>query len=174
MCVQEPCVYLLSAASVVIRNSFVLISKQAVSVFQNNRNKQKTNRNSRKFVKISTFLIPHTISSVCFSCFDTGPEHRNKPKKKFLVLRNNKPKNNRNRLFRFESRKKTINSFEDLLIENVFWRFFCLFRQSSVFDRAKSPIFFMPIRSCMCVRYHSGGSMKLNACILLLAHMVYI
>jgi hypothetical protein len=24
------------------------------------------------------------------------------------------------------------------------------------------------------VRYHSGGSMKLNACILLLAHMVYL
>jgi hypothetical protein len=24
------------------------------------------------------------------------------------------------------------------------------------------------------VRYHSGGSMKLNACILFLAHMVYI
>jgi hypothetical protein len=26
----------------------------------------------------------------------------------------------------------------------------------------------------ICVRYHSGGSMKLNACILLLAHMVYL
>ncbi len=25
----------------------------------------------------------------------------------------------------------------------------------------------------MTVRYHSGGSMKLNACILILAHMVY-
>jgi hypothetical protein len=24
------------------------------------------------------------------------------------------------------------------------------------------------------VRYHSGGSMKLNACILFLAHMVYL
>jgi hypothetical protein len=24
------------------------------------------------------------------------------------------------------------------------------------------------------VRYHSGGSMKLNACILLLSHMVYL
>jgi hypothetical protein len=24
------------------------------------------------------------------------------------------------------------------------------------------------------VRYHSGGSMKLNACILILAHMVYL
>ncbi len=40
---------------------FPLISKQGVSVFQNNRNKQKTNRNSSKFVKISTFLISHTI-----------------------------------------------------------------------------------------------------------------
>ncbi len=45
--------------------------------------KQKTNRNSSKFVKISTFLIPHTISSVCFSCFNTGLKHRNKPSKKF-------------------------------------------------------------------------------------------
>jgi hypothetical protein len=51
-----------------------------VSVFRNNRNKQKTNRNSIKFVKLSTFLIPHTISSVCFSCFDTGPKHQNKQK----------------------------------------------------------------------------------------------
>jgi hypothetical protein len=49
-------------------------------VFRNNRNKQKTNRNSSKFVKISTFLIPHTINSVCFGCFDTAPKHRNKPK----------------------------------------------------------------------------------------------
>jgi hypothetical protein len=27
-----------------------------------------------------TFLIPHTISSVSFGCFDTVPKHRNKPK----------------------------------------------------------------------------------------------
>ncbi len=54
--------------------------KQGVSVFRNNRNKQKTNRYSSKFVKISTFLIPHTISSVCFGCFGTGPKHRNKQK----------------------------------------------------------------------------------------------
>jgi hypothetical protein len=46
-------------------------------VFQN---KQKTNQNSSKFVKISTFFIPHTISSVCFGCFKTGPKHQNKPK----------------------------------------------------------------------------------------------
>ncbi len=107
---------------------FALISKQGVSVFRNNRNKQKTNRNSSKFVKISTFLIPHTISSVCFSCFYTGPKHRIKPKNFFGgVSRKSKPKNNRNRLsfglFRFEPRKK-INHFEDPLIENVFWRFF--------------------------------------------------
>jgi hypothetical protein len=49
---------------------------------QNNRNKQKTNRNSSKFVKISTFLIPHTINSVCFGSFDTGSKHQNQPKKK--------------------------------------------------------------------------------------------
>jgi hypothetical protein len=53
-------------------------------MFRNNRNKQKTNRNSSKFVKISTCLIPHTIRSVCFGCFDTGPKHQNKPKKMFL------------------------------------------------------------------------------------------
>jgi hypothetical protein len=71
-------------------------------VFRDNRNKQKTNRNSSKFVKISTLLIPHTISSVCFGCFDTGLKHRNKPKQ--------------------------IKGFADNLIENVFRRFFGLFR----------------------------------------------
>ncbi len=63
---------------------FALISKQGVSVFRNNRNKQSTNRKSSKFVKISTFFIPHTISFVCFGCFDIGPKHRNKPEKKFV------------------------------------------------------------------------------------------
>jgi hypothetical protein len=55
-------------------------------VFQNNRNKQKTNRNSSKFVKISTFLIPHTISYLCFGCFDAGPKHQNKQKIQILGL----------------------------------------------------------------------------------------
>ncbi len=114
---------------------FALISKQGVSVFWNNRNKQKTNRNSSKFVKISTFLIPHTISSVCFGCFDTGPKHQNKTKKICLVSRKSKPENNRNRLsfglFRFKPTKK-INGFEDPLIENFFGDFFGLFRQNSV------------------------------------------
>jgi hypothetical protein len=81
-------------------------------VFRNNRNKQKTNRNSSKFVKISTFLIPHTLSSVCFGCFDNGPKHKNKPKKKLFGFAKNKPKNNRNRLifgmFWFEPRKKKL------------------------------------------------------------------
>jgi hypothetical protein len=31
-----------------------------------------------------------------------------------------------------------------------------------------------PTTLTVTVRYHSGGSMKLNACILLLAHMVYL
>jgi hypothetical protein len=101
-------------------------------VFWNNWNKQKTNRNSSKFVKISTFLIPHTISSVCFSCFNTGSKHRNN-RKFFCRFRE---KANRNRLsfdlFWFELRKK-INGFEDPLIENVFWRFFfSLFWENSV------------------------------------------
>jgi hypothetical protein len=62
-------------------------------VFQNNRNKQKTNRNSSKLFTISTFLVPYTISSVFFGCFDTGPKHQNKPKqtetnqKKFFWFR---------------------------------------------------------------------------------------
>ncbi len=63
---------------------FALISKQGVLVFRNNRNEQKTNRNSSKFVKISTFLIHHTIISVYFGCFGTSPKHRNKPKKMFF------------------------------------------------------------------------------------------
>ncbi len=42
--------------------------------------------NSSKFVNISTFLIPHTISSVCFGCFDTGPKHRNKLENFFWVF----------------------------------------------------------------------------------------
>ncbi len=107
-------------------------------MFRNNRNKQKTNRNSSIFGKISTFLIPHPRSSVCFGCFDTGLKHRNKPKQTFLVSQKGKPKHNRNRLsfglFQFEPRKK-INDFKDPLIENVYWRFFqfvstkfCLFR----------------------------------------------
>jgi hypothetical protein len=56
-------------------------------------------------------------NSVCFGCFDTGPKHRNKPKKCFLVSRN-KPKNNRNRLsfglFWFGP-KKIFDCFEDTL-----------------------------------------------------------
>ncbi len=109
-----------------------------VSVFRNIQNKQKTSRNSSKFVKISTFLIPHTISSVCFGCFNTGLKLRNKPPKKFGGFAKKQTEKHRNKLsfglFWFEPRKK-INGFEDPLIENVFWRFFwfvsrkfCLFR----------------------------------------------
>jgi hypothetical protein len=59
-------------------------------VFRNNRNKQKTNRNSSKFVKISTFLIPPIISSVCFGCFDTSPKHWNKTKENIFGFANRK------------------------------------------------------------------------------------
>jgi len=51
---------------------FALISKQGISVFRINRNKQKTNRNSSKFVKISNFII-----------YDL----RFEPRKKFIVSR---------------------------------------------------------------------------------------
>jgi hypothetical protein len=98
-------------------------------VFRNNRNKQKTNQYSIKFVKISTFLIPHTISSVYFGCFDTSPKHRNKPKEKIFGFAKKPPKNNRNKLsfslFRFKPRKK-MYGFKDPLIEKVFWRFFSI------------------------------------------------
>ncbi len=96
-------------------------------MFRNNRNKQKTNQNSSKFVKISTFLIPHTISSVCFGCFDTGPKHRNKPGKKFLGFAKKQTEKQPKQIeFRFVliRTEKKINGFEDPLIENVFWRFF--------------------------------------------------
>ncbi len=69
---------------------------------------------------------------------ETSKQTETNWKKIFLVSRKSKPKNKRNRLsfglFWFEPRKK-INSFEDSLIEYVFWRFyrfvltkFCLFR----------------------------------------------
>ncbi len=93
-------------------------------MFQNNRNKQKTNRNSNKFGKISTFFIPHIISSACFGCFDTGPKHRNKLKKKnWGVLRKSKPKNNQNRL-RFGSNWEKKLQFWGPPNRERFWRFF--------------------------------------------------
>jgi hypothetical protein len=92
-------------------------------VFRNNRNKQKTNRNSSKFVKITTFFIPLTISSVCF---DTGPKHRNKPKQKIFGFSKKQTKKQLKqtefRFVWFEPRIKTYG-FEDPLIENVFWIF---------------------------------------------------
>ncbi len=56
-------------------------------------------------------------NSVCFGCFDTGPKHRNKPKKKVFGFAK-QTENNRNRLsfglFRFEPKKK-FDCFEDTL-----------------------------------------------------------
>jgi hypothetical protein len=100
-------------------------------VFRNNRNKQKTNRNSSKFVKISTFLIHPTIISV-FRLFrywsETSKQTKTNRKFFFLVSWKTKPNNNRNRLsfglFRFFKPRNKINGFEDPLIENIFWRFF--------------------------------------------------
>jgi hypothetical protein len=91
-------------------------------VFRNNRNKQKTNRNSSKFVKIQTFLISHTISSVCFGCFDTGPKHRNKLKqteKYFFGFREKNEKQPKQIEFRFVSvrTEKKIDCFKDTLID---------------------------------------------------------
>ncbi len=104
-------------------------------MFRNNRNIQKIIRNSRKFDKISTFLIPHTISSVCFGCFDTGPKHGNKPKNKFFGFAKKQTKKQPKQIeFRFVSvrTEKKINAFEDPLIENVFWRFFRFVLKNSV------------------------------------------
>ncbi len=100
-------------------------------MLQNNRNKQKTNRNSSKFVKIKTFLFPHTISSVCFGCCDTGPKHRNKPKINFSFAKKTdmQPKQIEFRFVSVRTPRKKINCFENPLIENISWRFFrCLFR----------------------------------------------
>jgi hypothetical protein len=95
-------------------------------VFRNNRNKQKTNRNNSKFVKIETFLIPHTISSVCFGCFDTGPKQRNKPKKILFGFTKKNEKQPKQVEFRFVSvrTQKKINCFEDTLIEICFLEIF--------------------------------------------------
>jgi hypothetical protein len=90
---------------------FRLILKQRVSVFWNNQNIQKTNRNSSKFVKISSFLIPHTISSVCFGCFDTGPKRRNKPKNKFFGFEKKQTKKQPKQIeFRFVSVRTEIKN----------------------------------------------------------------
>ncbi len=107
---------------------FALISKQGVSVFRNN-NKQKTNRNSSKFFKISTFLLPHTISSVSFSCFDTVPKHRNKPKEteKKLVSQNTNRKTTETdqvSVCSGSNWEDFLNCFEDPPIKIVCWRFF--------------------------------------------------
>ncbi len=112
-------------------------------MFWNNQNKQKTNRNSSKLVKISTFLIPYTISSVFLLLFwyrsETSKQTETDQKRNFFVSRKSKPKNNRNRLsfglFRFEPRKKNYG-FEYPLIDNVFWGIFLvcfgLFWENSV------------------------------------------
>jgi hypothetical protein len=99
-------------------------------VFQNNQNKQKTNRNSSKFVKISSVLIPHTIISVCFSCFDSGPKHQNNLKQTknnfFGFVKKQTKKQTKQIEFRFAlvQTEKKINGFEEPQIEKVFWRFF--------------------------------------------------
>jgi hypothetical protein len=47
---------------------FALISKQGVSMFRNNRNKQKTNRNNSIFVKkINLFISPHSLPPITHS-----------------------------------------------------------------------------------------------------------
>ncbi len=115
---------------------FALISKQGVSVFRNNRNKQKTNRSNSKFVKISTFLIPHTKSSVCFGCFDTSPKHRNKQEKKFGgFVKKQTEKQLKQIEFRFVSvrtEKKKITISRTPQYRTFFGDFFSLFRENSV------------------------------------------
>ncbi len=125
MCVQEPCVYLLSAASVVIRNTkFCLFwlfryrsetpKKPKIILFgfakKTNRKTTETGwvlacfgSNRKKINCFEDTLIEICfleIFSVCFSCFDTGLKHRNKLKQtdKICSVSRNKLKNNRNRL----------------------------------------------------------------------------
>ncbi len=108
-------------------------------MFRNNRNKEKTNRNSSKFVKISTFLIPHTISSVCFDFFDTGPKHRNKPKKNLFGFAKKQTETQLKQIeFRFDSvrtEKKNLRfrgpPNRERFLE-IFFGCFSLFRENSV------------------------------------------
>jgi ATP-dependent Zn protease len=102
-------------------------------VFQNNRNKQKTNRNSNKFVKISTFHSPYHKFCL-FRLFQyqskTSKQTETNRNKFFLISRKSKPKNNQNRLsfglFRFEPRKKLTVSRTPYCRER-FLKIFCFF-----------------------------------------------
>jgi hypothetical protein len=138
-------------------------------VFQNNRNKQKTNRNSSKFFNISTFLIPHTISSVCFGCFDTGPKYRNKPKqtqKIFLVSRKSKPKQIEFGFVSVRTEKK-INSFEDPLLENVFLRFSVCFAKQTEKQLKQIEFRFVLVRTkkkLYCFEETLSGTLLLSHC----------
>jgi hypothetical protein len=92
-------------------------------VFLNNRNKQKINRNSSKFVQISTFLIHHTKSSVCFGCLDTDPKHRNKPEI-FFELCEKQAKTDWVSVCFGSNRENKVTVSRTPLIENGFGRFF--------------------------------------------------
>jgi hypothetical protein len=80
-------------------------------------------------LKYEPFFISHTISSVCFGCFDIGLEHQNKPKNFFGVSQKNEkqPKQIEFRFasVRIEKKKLTVS-------RTFFGDFFGLFRQSSV------------------------------------------
>ncbi len=78
---------------------------------------------------MTTFLIPHVISSVCFGCFDTSLKYQNKPENFLGGFAKKQTKKQPKQIeFRFVSvwTEKKINSFEDPLREKFLWRFFQL------------------------------------------------
>jgi hypothetical protein len=88
---------------------FGSIPKQRISVFQLNRNKQKSNRNKQKSNRNSVkerifwyFFKKFRVVSVCFGCFGSVPKQR----VSMFRLNRNKQKANRNSL-----------------IESIFWYF---------------------------------------------------
>jgi hypothetical protein len=102
-------------------------------------------------------------SSVCFGCFDIGSKHRNKPKKIFFLVSQNKPKQTRNRscfgLFRFEP-KLFFFHFEDTLVGTVRLSSVGIVRRSSVGTVRRSSVGTVRRSSVGTVRRISVGTVR--------------
>ncbi len=99
---------------------FALILNREFWCFETTETNKQPNKTAANFVKISTFLIPHTKSSVCFGCFDTGPKHRTKTDWVSVCFDSNQ-----------EKKLTVLRTYN----KELFWRFFrfvsrkfCLFR----------------------------------------------
>ncbi len=95
-------------------------------MFWNNRNKQKTNRNSSKFLKISKISPYHKFCLFWLFRYrsKTSKQTETNWEKIFLLSRKSKPKNNQNRLSFGSNWEKNFTVSRTLLIENIFLRFF--------------------------------------------------